>query len=94
VPVEVRLLHYGLILGPTWHRFIRYLRATKWDAAKAIERLESTLKWRREFGLYTHTPEYLEPEVRVPLPRSPHMGCGLTITSSKVPYGETDSLRL
>lgn len=41
----------------------RYLRATKWNVAKAIERLESTLKWRREFGLYTHTPEYLEPEV-------------------------------
>ena len=43
----------------------RYLRATKWDVQKAIERLESTLKWRREFGVYTHTPEYLEPEVRV-----------------------------
>jgi len=41
---------------------LRYLRATKWDATKAIQRLESTLKWRRGFGLYTHTPEYLEPE--------------------------------
>lgn len=41
---------------------LRYLRATKWDVQKAIERLESTLKWRREFGVYTHTPEYLEPE--------------------------------
>ena len=44
-------------------RVSRYLRATKWDVVKAIERLESTLKWRREFGVYTHTPEYLEPEV-------------------------------
>ena len=44
----------------------RYLRATKWDVQKAIERLESTLKWRREFGVYTHTTEYLESEVRVP----------------------------
>ena len=43
----------------------RYLRATKWDVEKAIGRLESTLKWRREFGVYTHTPEYLEPEVHV-----------------------------
>ena len=51
----------------------RYLRATKWDVGKAIERLESTLRWRREYGVYTHTPEYLEPEVRVPLVPSP--GC-------------------
>jgi len=43
----------------------RYLRATKWDVDKAIVRLEITLKWRREYGVYTHTPEYLEPEVRV-----------------------------
>ncbi|KAJ3714888.1 CRAL TRIO domain-containing protein [Lentinula guzmanii] len=42
---------------------LRYLRATKWKVDDAIKRLESTLKWRREFGLYAHmTPEHLEPE--------------------------------
>ncbi|KAJ4477255.1 CRAL-TRIO domain-containing protein [Lentinula aciculospora] len=42
---------------------LRYLRATKWKVDDAIKRLESTLKWRRDFGLYTHiTPEYIEPE--------------------------------
>jgi hypothetical protein len=31
----------------------------------AIKRLEDTLKWRREFGIYDKiTPEYIEPEVR------------------------------
>ncbi|KAF5391499.1 hypothetical protein D9757_002415 [Collybiopsis confluens] len=42
---------------------LRYLRATKWKVDEAIKRLESTLKWRRGFGLYNHvTPEYIEPE--------------------------------
>ncbi|KIK62976.1 hypothetical protein GYMLUDRAFT_41278 [Collybiopsis luxurians FD-317 M1] len=42
---------------------LRYLRATKWKLNDAIKRLESTLKWRREFGLYTHvTAEHVEPE--------------------------------
>ncbi|KAI9512092.1 CRAL/TRIO domain-containing protein [Russula earlei] len=42
---------------------LRYLRATKWNSAKAaIERLEGTLRWRREFGMYDLTPEQLEPE--------------------------------
>jgi hypothetical protein len=31
---------------------LRYLRATKWNANEAIEGLEGTLKWRREFGIY------------------------------------------
>lgn len=30
----------------------RYLRASKWKTQVAIQRLESTLKWRREYGLY------------------------------------------
>src|SRR6266852_8035220 len=43
----------------------RYLRATKWNSADvAIERLEGTLKWRREFGVYDLTAEHVEPEVR------------------------------
>ena len=43
----------------------RYLRATKWASAKvAIERLEGTLKWRREYGIYDElTAELVEPEV-------------------------------
>ncbi|KAL0065105.1 Phosphatidylinositol transfer protein (PITP) [Marasmius tenuissimus] len=42
---------------------IRYLRATSWKVPQAIRRLESTLKWRREFGLYTHlTAARVEPE--------------------------------
>jgi len=43
---------------------LRYLRATKWASAKvAIERLEGTLKWRREYGVYELTAELVEPEV-------------------------------
>ncbi|OJA17109.1 hypothetical protein AZE42_02600 [Rhizopogon vesiculosus] len=42
---------------------LRYLRATKWDANATIERLEGTLKWRREFGIYDKiTAEHVEPE--------------------------------
>ncbi|KAL0954980.1 hypothetical protein HGRIS_003910 [Hohenbuehelia grisea] len=42
---------------------LRYLRATKWVVDKAIERLNVTLKWRREFGLYDHvTASHVEPE--------------------------------
>ncbi|EGN98659.1 hypothetical protein SERLA73DRAFT_181226 [Serpula lacrymans var. lacrymans S7.3] len=42
---------------------LRYLRATKWDVNEAIKRLEGTLKWRREYGLYdTVTPDLVEPE--------------------------------
>ncbi|KAG9315215.1 CRAL TRIO domain-containing protein [Chiua virens] len=42
---------------------LRYIRATKHDTSESIKRLEGTLKWRREFGLYsTITPEHVEPE--------------------------------
>lgn len=42
---------------------LRFLRATKWSSAKAaIERLEGTLKWRREFGIYDISAELVEPE--------------------------------
>ncbi|KAF9267820.1 CRAL/TRIO domain-containing protein [Marasmius fiardii PR-910] len=42
---------------------LRYLRATKWKVSQAVQRLESTLKWRREYGLYTHiTPTHVERE--------------------------------
>ncbi|KAL0065106.1 Phosphatidylinositol transfer protein (PITP) [Marasmius tenuissimus] len=42
---------------------LRYLRATKWKLAEAIKRLEATLKWRREYGVYTEvTASQVEPE--------------------------------
>ncbi|KAI0798639.1 hypothetical protein BC629DRAFT_1592193 [Irpex lacteus] len=44
---------------------LRYLCATKWTSAQAtIKRLESTLLWRREFGIIGEkgTAEYVEPE--------------------------------
>ncbi|KAF8510786.1 CRAL-TRIO domain-containing protein [Gautieria morchelliformis] len=43
--------------------FIRYLKASKWELHTAIQRLEETLKWRREFGVYDNiTAELVEPE--------------------------------
>ncbi|KAF5382220.1 hypothetical protein D9615_004367 [Tricholomella constricta] len=43
---------------------LRYLRAVKWkSAAAAIQRLEATLEWRREYGIYdTVSSSYVEPE--------------------------------
>ncbi|KAI0787410.1 CRAL/TRIO domain-containing protein [Fomes fomentarius] len=43
---------------------LRFLRAVKWASADAaIKRLEGTLKWRREFGLYELiTASHVEPE--------------------------------
>ncbi|KAH6913447.1 CRAL/TRIO domain-containing protein [Coprinopsis sp. MPI-PUGE-AT-0042] len=42
---------------------LRYLRASSWKVATAIQRLESTLKWRRDYGLYDKlTAETLEVE--------------------------------
>lgn len=40
---------------------LRYLRATKWIVAQAVSRLQSTLVWRREYGL-PFTPEHISPE--------------------------------
>ncbi|KAI9061138.1 CRAL/TRIO domain-containing protein [Trametes sanguinea] len=43
---------------------LRFIRAVKWASAQAaIKRLEDTLKWRREYGLYDLiTASYVEPE--------------------------------
>ncbi|KAI0034251.1 CRAL/TRIO domain-containing protein [Vararia minispora EC-137] len=42
---------------------LRYLRAVKWASAQeAIQRLEGTLKWRREFEIYETTADDIEPE--------------------------------
>ena len=41
---------------------LRYLRATKWNAAEAQKRLLATLIWRREYKVNTFTPDYISPE--------------------------------
>ena len=41
---------------------LRYLRATKWNTAQALKRLQSTLSWRRGYGADTFTAEYISPE--------------------------------
>ncbi|KAF8910658.1 CRAL-TRIO domain-containing protein [Gymnopilus junonius] len=42
---------------------LRYLRASKWKVPTAIERLEDTLKWRRDYGVYDFvTAKHVEPE--------------------------------
>ncbi|KAL8938456.1 MAG: hypothetical protein Q9216_003884 [Gyalolechia sp. 2 TL-2023] len=41
---------------------LRYLRATKWNVQEAASRLLATLTWRHEYGLESHTPEYISPE--------------------------------
>ncbi|KAJ5312660.1 hypothetical protein PENANT_c007G01046 [Penicillium antarcticum] len=41
---------------------LRYLRATKWNVSEAETRLQSTLTWRREYGLAKLTPEYISIE--------------------------------
>ncbi|KAI6024974.1 hypothetical protein PISMIDRAFT_90130 [Pisolithus microcarpus 441] len=42
---------------------LRYIRAAKHDVALAIKRIEDTLKWRRDFGIYdVLTAELVEPE--------------------------------
>lgn len=42
---------------------LRYLRASKWGVAEAKKRLEGTLIWRREYGVYDHTVDYITPEM-------------------------------
>ena len=41
---------------------LRYLRATKWNTANALIRLQSTLSWRREYGADDFTYDYISPE--------------------------------
>ncbi|KAM6490528.1 CRAL-TRIO domain containing protein [Amanita muscaria] len=43
--------------------FLRFLRASEWDSLKTIQRLERTLKWRRDFGIYDLiSAKHVEPE--------------------------------
>lgn len=41
---------------------LRYLRATKWNVSEAIDRLQRTLTWRREYGMENLTADYISPE--------------------------------
>ncbi|KAL1863378.1 Phosphatidylinositol transfer protein (PITP) [Paecilomyces lecythidis] len=41
---------------------LRYLRASKWNVHDAITRLQSTLAWRREYGIEKLTAEYISVE--------------------------------
>lgn len=41
---------------------LRYLRAAKWAVPTAATRLQATLTWRREYGIASHTPEYISEE--------------------------------
>lgn len=42
------------------------MRASKWKVDVAIHRLEETLKWRAEYGIYDAvTAEHVEPEVGI-----------------------------
>ncbi|KAK7033184.1 CRAL-TRIO domain-containing protein C23B6.04c [Favolaschia claudopus] len=52
--VEKMWLSYECIL--------RYLRASKWKVDFCIQRIDATLKWRREYGIYERTAEFVEPE--------------------------------
>ena len=57
------------------YKISSYLRATKWNSAKAaIQRLEGTLKWRREFGIYDLSADVVEPEVGFTVLQSPRTG--------------------
>ncbi|KAI0044925.1 CRAL/TRIO domain-containing protein [Auriscalpium vulgare] len=46
----------------TYECTLRYLRGTKWNLKNAIDRIEGSLKWRREFGIYTLSAADVEPE--------------------------------
>lgn len=41
---------------------LRYLRAAKWAVPTATTRLQATLTWRREYGVDSHTAEYISEE--------------------------------
>ncbi|KAK0507791.1 hypothetical protein JMJ35_009680 [Cladonia borealis] len=41
---------------------LRYLRASKWSEPLAAQRIQATLLWRREYGVESHTAEYISEE--------------------------------
>lgn len=42
---------------------LRYLRATNWATANALQRLQTTVVWRREYGVAKLTADYISPEM-------------------------------
>jgi hypothetical protein len=50
------------IMWLTRECILRYLRATKWSTADAVKRLLGTLTWRREYGVWELTGDYVSPE--------------------------------
>lgn len=74
------------------------MRATKWKSADdAIHRLEETLKWRREFGIYDLiTAEHVEPEVgaaRFEISISLYPLCFQAVTGKEIMFGYDTSRR-
>ena len=64
--VEVRQRHgSSVVTSHSLKLHTRFIRAVKWASAQAsIKRIEATLKWRREFGVYDLiTASHVEPEV-------------------------------
>jgi hypothetical protein len=56
----------NLEVGLKKYLICRYLRASKWKLATAINRIENTLNWRREYGLYDIlNANLVEPEVTI-----------------------------
>ncbi|BFZ53151.1 Phosphatidylinositol transfer protein (PITP) [Savitreella phatthalungensis] len=46
----------------TREQLLRFCRATRWDLSKTQQRVEETLKWRKEYGTTDLTAEHVAPE--------------------------------
>lgn len=42
---------------------LRYLRATTWNTTNALQRLQTTMVWRREYGVDSFTADHISPEM-------------------------------
>ena len=61
---SVLLPYFNIAIPIDCLLIFRFLRGSRWKPHETIKRLENTLKWRREFGFYTHlTPGRVEKEV-------------------------------
>ena len=57
------------VLTPARSPPSRFPRASKWDTRNCITKLEATLKWRREYGIYdTLTLDSIKEHVRTSPP--------------------------
>lgn len=69
------------------------MRAIKWSSVKeGIDRVEGTLKWRREFGVWDLSAEELKVEVRSSIPFTAHAShVHQSLTGKEIIYGyDTD----